>query len=135
MINRNGLALFRAVAEAGGFSRAAEIVHVSQPAISMQVADLEGALDAPLFDRLPRGVRLTGAGLDARVFYEDELIVIARADHLFAARAPGKRRSRPITGRQFCAQPLVVREPGRGTREVVDLALERVGSAAGAGSR
>ena len=43
MLNHNHLALFRAVAEAGGFSRAAEIVHVSQPAISMQVAELEEA--------------------------------------------------------------------------------------------
>ena len=62
MINRNHLALFRAVAEAGGFSRAAEVVHVSQPAISMQVSELEEALGTALFDRLPRGVRLTDAG-------------------------------------------------------------------------
>lgn len=40
MINRNYLALFRAVAEAGGFSRAAEIVRISQHAISIQVAEL-----------------------------------------------------------------------------------------------
>ena len=33
MLNRNHLALFRAMAEAGGFSRAAEVIHVSQPAI------------------------------------------------------------------------------------------------------
>ena len=62
VINRNHLALFRAVAEAGGFSRAAEVVHVSQPAISMQVSELEEALGIVLFDRLPRGVRLTDAG-------------------------------------------------------------------------
>ncbi len=62
MLNRNHLALFRAVAEAGGFSRAAEVIHVSQPAISMQVAELEESLGTPLFDRLPRGVRLTEAG-------------------------------------------------------------------------
>ncbi len=57
------LALFRAVAEAGDCSRAAETIHVSQPAISMQVAELEESLGTPLFDRLPRGVRLADAGL------------------------------------------------------------------------
>ena len=62
MIHRNHLALFRAVAEAGGFSRAAKNVHVSQPAISMQIAELEESLGTALFDRLPRGVRLTDAG-------------------------------------------------------------------------
>ncbi len=64
MLNRNQLALFRAVAEAGSFSRAAVAVHVSQPAISMQVGELEENLGLRLFERLPRGVRLTGAGAD-----------------------------------------------------------------------
>jgi DNA-binding transcriptional LysR family regulator len=61
-MNRNHVALFRAVAAAGGFSRAAEVVHVSQPAISMQIAELEESLGTALFERLPRGVRLTEAG-------------------------------------------------------------------------
>ena len=62
MLNRNHLAFFRAVAQAGGFSRAAEVVHVSQSAISMQVTELDDARGTPLVDRLPRGVRLTDAG-------------------------------------------------------------------------
>ena len=217
MLNRNHLALFRAVAEAGGFSRAAGIVHVSQPAISMQVAELEEALGTPLFDRLPRGVRLTDAGqtllvyarriaaleeeaeramrelrglergrlslgasttigsyllpevlgaframhpavelqltiantdeiktrlldrtldlgltegtppedleLSTRVFGEDELIVVVPPAHPFAAKVVGKLRPSPITVGQLCAQPHIVREPGSGTREVVDRAL------------
>lgn len=48
--------------EAGGLTRAAQRLMVSQPAISLQVAELETALKAKLFDRLPRGVRLTAAG-------------------------------------------------------------------------
>src|ERR1700687_677641 len=61
-MNLNHLFLFRAVAEAGGFSRAAERIHVSQPAISMQVGELEAQLGLTLFHRLGRGVKLTAAG-------------------------------------------------------------------------
>lgn len=61
-MNLNHLALFRAVAEAGGFTRAAELRRISQPAVSAQVAELESSLGLQLFDRLPRGVRLTQAG-------------------------------------------------------------------------
>ena len=61
-MNLNHLFLFRAVAEAGGFSRAAERIHISQPAISMQVSELEAQLGLTLFHRLRRGVKLTVAG-------------------------------------------------------------------------
>ncbi len=61
-MNRNHLALFHAVAEAGSISRAAERLCISQPAVSKQIAEFERAFGMPLFDRLPRGVRLTEAG-------------------------------------------------------------------------
>src|ERR1700687_6430007 len=61
-MNLNHLFLFRAVAETGGFSRAAERIHVSQPAISMQVGELEAQLGLTLFHRLGRGVKLTAGG-------------------------------------------------------------------------
>src|SRR5260221_14315943 len=61
-MNLNHLFLFRAVAEAGGFSRAAQNIHVSQPAISMQEGELEAELGLTLFHQLPRGVKLTTAG-------------------------------------------------------------------------
>lgn len=216
MLNRNHLALFRAVAEAGGFSHAAGVVHVSQPAISMQVAELEAALGTVLFDRLPRGVRLTDAGetlltyaqriaalereaeramgelrglqrgrlalgasatvgsyllpavlgefrrrypaveltltvgntegirqklldrtldlgltegtapddaeLTVRVFDEDELLIIAPPGHPLANRA------RPISARGLCAEGMILREPGSGTRAVFEQALARCGA-------
>ncbi len=61
-MNQTQLNAFRAVAESGGFSRGAERLMVSQPAVSLQIAELELHLAAKLFDRLPRGVRLTEAG-------------------------------------------------------------------------
>jgi DNA-binding transcriptional LysR family regulator len=56
------LSLFLAVVDSGGFSRAAQAVHISQPALSQAVAELETDLACTLFHRLPRGVALTEAG-------------------------------------------------------------------------
>ncbi len=53
---------FRAVAETGSFSRAAERLGLSQPALSQAVRELEQALGARLFDRTTRRVELTEAG-------------------------------------------------------------------------
>ena len=61
-VNRNHLALFQAVAQAGGISRGAAALRVSQPAVSKQIAELEAALGVRLLERLPRGCRLTEAG-------------------------------------------------------------------------
>jgi DNA-binding transcriptional LysR family regulator len=61
-MNRNHLALFHAVAQAGSISRGAAAARVSQPAVSKQIAELEDALGVRLLDRLPRGCRLTEAG-------------------------------------------------------------------------
>ncbi len=61
-INLHLLRLFHAVASHAGFSRAAEALHISQPAVSKGVRDLEGQLGSPLLERGPGGIRLTEAG-------------------------------------------------------------------------
>jgi DNA-binding transcriptional LysR family regulator len=53
---------FVAVADLGTVSRAAERLHVAQPALSRQIADLETELGIKLFDRVGRRLMLTGAG-------------------------------------------------------------------------
>src|SRR6476619_7126846 len=50
------------VARAGSIRRAAEQLHVTASAVKRRVMDLEEELGAPLFERRPRGVRLTAAG-------------------------------------------------------------------------
>jgi DNA-binding transcriptional LysR family regulator len=56
------LQAFLAVADSGSFSRAAERLHLTQPAVSKRIAALESGLRQPLFDRIARRVSLTEAG-------------------------------------------------------------------------
>ncbi len=56
------LKIFRSVAEAGSFTRAGEIIGLSQSAVSRQVSSLEKDLKVPLFHRHARGLILTEQG-------------------------------------------------------------------------
>lgn len=56
------LRVFRTVAQRLSFSRAAEELHMSQPAVSKHIRQLEAELGAPLFQRLGNRVELTEAG-------------------------------------------------------------------------
>ena len=61
------LRYFQAVVEHGSFTRAAESVHVSQPALSLQIRELEDILGVPMFERESRGVLLTPLGREAHL--------------------------------------------------------------------
>ena len=208
-MNYNHLMIFLAVAEEGSVSRGANRLCISQPAVSKQLSVLEASLKARLFDRLPRGVRLTSAGdlllgyvrrlsalereaeqamgelhglarggltlgasltvgaylmpellaeysrrhpqialtltiantetvqqmlrdggldlaltegfaedpdLDAAVFAHDELVAIAPPGHPLLAESG-------VTAARFLREPLILREPGSGTRAVLERAL------------
>nr|WP_246505470.1 LysR substrate-binding domain-containing protein [Coralloluteibacterium stylophorae] len=56
------LQIFQAVAHARSFVRAGELLHLSQPGVSMQIRQLEEAVGLPLLDRIGRRVVLTEAG-------------------------------------------------------------------------
>jgi DNA-binding transcriptional LysR family regulator len=56
------LRILKAISAEGSFKRAADSLFVSQPAISLQVQNLERQLDVPLFDRGGRRAQLTEAG-------------------------------------------------------------------------
>jgi DNA-binding transcriptional LysR family regulator len=51
-----------AVARCGSIRKAADALNVASSALNRQILDLEADLGAPLFERLPRGVRVTSAG-------------------------------------------------------------------------
>lgn len=214
-LNLHFLRVFTAVAEAGSFSRAAELLFMSQPAVSKLVRELEQQVGLALLDRSARPVRLTeagevllaharrifadesaaeraldqlrelgagslavgasstigiyllppaiarfhrrhprvrlfldigntqqvvqhlraatldvafvegpveGEGLDVTPWRGDELVVVAPPDHPLAA-------GEPVTLGRLLEEPFVLREPGSGTREVIELALRERGAA------
>ena len=211
-MNLNHLAIFHAVAQAGGMTLGAERLDISQPAVSKQVRQLERVLGVHLFDRIGRRVHLSQAGeilndyarrlfalareaetamadvraagrgrlligasttigayllpgvlaefwrrhpgiellvqienteqvhrrlagleldlglteglveeeeLEAEVFHEDELVIIAAPGH----RLAGQRRVPLSAVRE---EPFIMREPGSGTRAVEERALARL---------
>jgi DNA-binding transcriptional LysR family regulator len=61
-MNLNQLRVFAAVAQTGSATLAGDRLRISQPAVSKQLSELEQNLGIALFDRLPRGMRLTDAG-------------------------------------------------------------------------
>lgn len=71
------LRYFIAVAKHGSFNRAAQVLHLTQPALSRQVKDLEEELAVPLLARGKNTVTLTEAG---ERFYEEAREIIARAE-------------------------------------------------------
>src|SRR3954452_3935003 len=71
------LRYFVAVAELENVSRAALKLHVSQPALSRQIRDLEEELGFPLLERSAKSVRLTEAG---RVFLEESREALQRTE-------------------------------------------------------
>lgn len=87
------LQYLKLLAEHGSFSRAAEAAHVSQPALSTGIQELERILGAPVVERTRGAVILTAVGEEAVVRAED---VLARAEDMVeAARNAGK----PLSGR------------------------------------
>jgi DNA-binding transcriptional LysR family regulator len=69
---------FVAVAEAGHLTRAAEKLHVSQPAVSAQIKALEDELDLTLFERTPSGMVPTTAG-QRLLAYAQKVLAAAQA--------------------------------------------------------
>ena len=89
-MNLNHLAIFHAVAESGSVSAAAKRLHISQPAVSKQLREFEEKEGLPLFDRLPKGMRLTAAGEMLRAY----------ARQIFAAEEDAERRLAELRGLQ-----------------------------------
>lgn len=86
-MNLRALRYFVAIAEAGSLTAAAAAVNVAQPALTRQLRELEDDLGVQLLQRLPRGVRLTPAGV---TLYESAQRMLAEA-----ARVRQRLASRP----------------------------------------
>lgn len=62
-LNLGNLATFRLVVQRGSFSAAADVLGLSQPAVSLQVRQLEQFLQTRLIERTGRGIKATAAGI------------------------------------------------------------------------
>lgn len=93
------LSVLRAVAKHMSFTKAADELHMTQPAVSFQIGALEKELDARLFDRERNVVTITGAGeivLNRALRIEQEYEML-RAD-LAAFNGTVIRKYRPSNG-------------------------------------
>ncbi|MFN8569152.1 MAG: LysR family transcriptional regulator [Kouleothrix sp.] len=82
------LRIFATVAKLGNFTRAAELLYLTQPTVSQQIAALEAQLGTPLIERLPRRLKLTAAG-DALLPYAEQILALADAASEAARAAAG----------------------------------------------
>jgi len=78
-MNLRTLRYFVAVADAGSLTAAAAAIPIAQPALTRQMRDLEAEMGVALLQRLPRGVRLTQAGV---TFYESAQRMLAEQARL-----------------------------------------------------
>ena len=85
--------VFASVAKHLSFARAAEELHLTQPAVSMQIKELEAAVELPLFERAGRSVRLTMPGEYLLVYARRVLATLKEAGDVMATlrRAQGGR--------------------------------------------
>lgn len=91
----NEIEAFVTINRVGGFTRAATLLSISQPAISRRIELLERELGAPLFERLPTGARLTEAG-EVFLSYAQQALAATR-DGVAAVRALEEEEQGSIT--------------------------------------
>ncbi|MCP9969357.1 LysR family transcriptional regulator [Actinomadura madurae] len=116
MLSLRQLQYLVTVVDEGSFTRAAEALHVTQPALSHQIRALERAAGAPLLERLPRAVGLTPAGR--------AMLPHARAALSDAERAESAVRQAAASPRGNCASR-------RSTRSASACCLPRCAPGAG----
>lgn len=80
--NFHQLRIFLSVAERGSFSKAAEELFISQPAVSAQVKDLERAYSTPLFYQIGRQIYLTEAGRMLRHYAKHAFSLMEEAERV-----------------------------------------------------
>lgn len=110
------LRAFVEVARHGSFARAAGALHVTQPAISMQIRDLERAVGLPLLERSGRAVRPTTAGEYFLVYARRVFSTLKEAEDTIA-RLRGLKGGRVVIGMVGTAEHFLPRLLARFSKE------------------
>jgi DNA-binding transcriptional LysR family regulator len=92
------LEAFLAVAEQRSVSRAAKVLYLTQPALSARLRNLERDLGTDLFDRTPKGVRLTEAGTAFRPYAQRALQTVAEGRRVLTELVSGDGGGRLVLG-------------------------------------
>jgi len=130
MLEPRRLLTFREVAHRGSFSRAAEALALTQPAVSQQVAALEREVGTTLIDRRPGGLALTEAG-EVLLGHADALSERLRVADAQLAELAGRREARLAVGAFPSAMATVVPDAiGRWRAHGPDVAVEAVEASA-----
>ncbi len=77
--------VFNAVARLQNYTRAAEELHLSQPAVSMQIRQLEDSVGLPLFEQVGKKIHLTDAGRQMYSYARNMADLLEEADEVFEA--------------------------------------------------
>ena len=93
--------VFEAVARLGSYTRAAEELHLTQPAVSIQVKSLEDNAGLPLFEQLGKKIYLTPAGEEMQHYCRAISQQLEEVDRVMAEMKGMKRGPRisPAAGR------------------------------------
>jgi DNA-binding transcriptional LysR family regulator len=78
------LKIFEAVARHLSFTKASEELHLTQPAVSMQIKQLEQSVDLPLFDQVGKRISLTEAGEELQHYSRSITTLLLEAEQVFA---------------------------------------------------
>lgn len=89
--------VFNAVARLYNYTRAAEELHMSQPAVSMQIKQLESSVGLPLFEQVGKAIHLTDAGNVMLGFSRNMADLLEEADAVFEAMKGGERGTLSIS--------------------------------------
>lgn len=138
-LSAHQLDAFHAVAETGGFSKAAKRLGVTQPALSQRIQQLEGELKRRLFVRSPTGVSVTDAGArllrycEAQRALESEVLDDLAVD---SAAGGGKRELAELSGTvriasfssvgRSCVLPALAPVFRANPRLVIDFAVKEI---------
>lgn len=105
------LATFHAVARLGSVSKAAEEIHLTQPAVSIQLGILEDSAGTPLLQRSARGVKLTEAG-ELLAGYAERILGLWReagdAMAMHCGEIAGLLRVGAVTTAEYLLPPLLM---------------------------
>src|SRR5579883_1481204 len=91
LLNLHQLRIFQTVAQQRSYSRAAELLYLSQPGVSLQVKALERSIGLPLFEKVGRTLRLTEAGSEL-LAYSERIFALMDETQLVLEELSGARR-------------------------------------------